>query len=378
MLQQDQLQLVHIHTVEYKFKTQKSGQIFSRNYIIFSYKVNLKIEVNYMKKLSKTVIQAIEYSINNPKESLTSIGEKFKIDRHSISKHKDDYMLYKYQNHKDSSDEYLYYFSEEELNKIQYFSQHILTESYSCIKEHFNNELPKAKTLYNYCGILGLPYLTGRKNKYGYDRNKFAKIETEEDAYWLGFITADGCIIEGRWLHLGLAEKDIDHVRKFCKYMGYSSEETEQAIKHTVGGAYTKDNPVVAIKVCSLQIIENLKDKGIQPRKSGKEKPYICSSTELEKAYVRGLIDGDGYIRSTQYGMGIVGSYEICKYVQDFITKNICDISSNSIREHGIIYKLELTGRIQTTNILSYLYKNSNVYLERKRKLFENKYKALP
>ena len=71
-----------------------------------------------MKKLSKTAIQAIEYSINNPKESLTSIGEKFKIDRHSISKHKDDYMLYKYQNHKDFSDEYLYYFSEEELNKI--------------------------------------------------------------------------------------------------------------------------------------------------------------------------------------------------------------------------------------------------------------------
>ena len=71
-----------------------------------------------MKKLSKIIIQAIEYSINNPEESLTSIGEKFNIDRHSITKYKDDYILYKYQNHKDSSDEYLYYFSEEELNKI--------------------------------------------------------------------------------------------------------------------------------------------------------------------------------------------------------------------------------------------------------------------
>lgn len=146
-------------------------------------------------------------------------------------------------------------------------------------------------------------------------------------------------------------------------------------VKNGFGGAYTKDNPVCNIKICSKEIINNLQNKGITPRKSGKEIPYICSTLELEKAYIRGLIDGDGYIRSTSYGMGIVGSYEICSYVQNYITNNIKDISANHIREHGIIYKLELTGKIQTTTILNYLYKNANIYLQRKYDLFLTNYK---
>ena len=48
--------------------------------------------------------------------------------------------------------------------------------------------------------ILGKTYTTGPLKKYHYDRNKFKEIVTEEDAYWLGFITADGCIIKNNFL----------------------------------------------------------------------------------------------------------------------------------------------------------------------------------
>lgn len=132
------------------------------------------------------------------------------------------------------------------------------------------------------------------------------KDKTEEDAYWLGFITADGCIIENKWLSIGLAEKDIEHLRKFCSYMGLNEQETDEIIKSGFGGAYTGDNVVKSVKICSQEILKHLENKGIVSNKSGKEVPYICSSIELEKAYVRGLIDGDGYIRNTQYGFGLM------------------------------------------------------------------------
>ena len=123
-----------------------------------------------------------------------------------------------------------------------------------------------------------------------------------------------------------------------------------------------------------MEIISNLQDKGIDFRKSGKEHPYICPTLELQTAYVRGLIDGDGYIRSTQWGVGIVGSFEICSYVQNFINKNIIDISNNHIREHGIIYKLEIGGHIQTQKILKFLYENASIYLDRKYLLYKERY----
>lgn len=156
--------------------------------------------------------------------------------------------------------------------------------------------------------------------------------------------------------------------------MGLPENEINQIITSGFGGSYTRDNPVNGVKICSLEVINNLQDKGITPRKSGKEKPYICSSKELQIAYIRGLIDGDGYIRSSQYGMGIVGSFDICNYVQNFISANICNFSKTHIHQHGTIYKFELTGHIQCGKILQVLYDHANIYLDRKYKLYQTKY----
>lgn len=175
-------------------------------------------------------------------------------------------------------------------------------------------------------------------------------------------------------LSINLAEKDKEHLIKFCNYLKMPEEEISNIIKSSYGGAYTRDNPVSCLNICSKEIVKNLEDKNITARKSGKEIPYICSNISLESAYIRGLIDGDGYIRETQFGLGLVGSYEICKYVQDFISKNIKDISSNHIREHGIIYKLELTGKNQSKEILDFFYKNAKIYLTRKYTIYKEKY----
>lgn len=328
-----------------------------------------------MKKMKKKLVPAIEYSIQNPRVSLTKIGELFGVERHGLAKYKQNnlYLNYQYENQTNLDDEYLYSFSDEELNFIKLYLENP-TKSYEQIVK-MSTFTVERRTLYRALKILGKEKTAGGSIKYHYNRKRFETIETEEDAYWLGFITADGCIIENRWLAIGLAEKDVGHLKKFCAYMGLDDIETQEIIKSSFGGAYTGDNIVNSVKICSLEIIENLKNKGIIQNKTGKEFPYICSSKELETAYIRGLMDGDGYIRSTQYGFGIVGSKAICEYVQSFISKNILDISNNHIREHGTIYKLEVNGKNQATIVLSALYNNALVYLDRKYQLYTDKYK---
>lgn len=324
-----------------------------------------------MKKISKKLVNAIEYSIQNPTISLTKIGKIFKVDRHAISKYKanNEYLKYNIENQSNKEDEFLYYFTEKELHDINIYLNNPNT-AYNDLNLSFER-----RSILRWLPIFNAQKTIGGSQKYNYNRNKFKEILTEEDAYWLGFITADGCIVENKWLQIQLAEKDKEHLKKFCSYMELTSKETEEIIKNSFGGAYSRDNPVVCVKICSVDIINNLKDKGIEPNKSGKEKPYKCFSKELEKAYIRGLIDGDGYIRNTQYGIGIVGSYEICNYVKNFINDNIKDISNNHIHEHGIIWKLEISGKIQCSYILNKLYENANIFLDRKYQLYQENYK---
>lgn len=213
-------------------------------------------------------------------------------------------------------------------------------------------------------------------SRYIYNYNAFNTVETEEDAYWLGFILADGYVSNANlakpYLQIKLTNRDRDHLVKFITYMGY---QTEDIIKDCVGGAYTKDNPCNVVKISNRQISKNLEQYGLSGAKSGKEKPYKCNTIELEKAYIRGIIDGDGYIRTTQEGFGIVGSYETLSYIKDFIQENIADVSNNHIVEHGVIYKFALSSQEKTYKILHYFYNDAKIYLDRKYKLYLDKEK---
>lgn len=209
--------------------------------------------------------------------------------------------------------------------------------------------------------------------KYNYNKNAFNKILTEEDAYWLGFLLADGYISGGTkpFIQIKLGAKDKQHLEKFLRYMQYDSFEP---IKETTGGAYTKDNLCYVIKISCKQISENLKQYGLNGAKSEKEIPFLLNNKELEKHYIRGIIDGDGWLRETQAGFGICGSYEVMSYIKDYIHNNIVNVENNNITKHGSIYKFELSSKIKTELILNYFYKDANIYLERKFNIFKQQY----
>ena len=53
-----------------------------------------------------------------------------------------------------------------------------------------------------------------------FNENVFDSIDTEEKAYWLGFIFADGYIsLKGNSFELSLKGSDSEHLDKFNKFM---------------------------------------------------------------------------------------------------------------------------------------------------------------
>lgn len=211
--------------------------------------------------------------------------------------------------------------------------------------------------------------------RYTYNKNAFATIQTEAEAYWLGFLLADGYVSDSNcakpFIQIKLAQKDKDHLVKFAQFLNYNSLDV---IKNITGGAYTRDNPCCVIKISCRQMSQNLDKYGLHGAKSGAEIPYILNNVELEKHYIRGIIDGDGWIRETQTGWGVCGSYETLQYIKNYIQNNITDISDININPHGNIFKLEMKSLEKTKKILTYFYKDATIYLNRKFNLYNQYY----
>ena len=328
-----------------------------------------------MKKINQALYQALEFYSNNSQFSYSFVANKFHVDRHSISNN-----LIFYQEGvilkgvKDKKDFY-YCFTPEEHKAVSAYKE-LVQKTYPTFKKEYTGA-PKRKE----CFIRWLKYI-GKDvslivhpvEKYNYNRHIFDKIDTEEKAYWLGFIEADGCLTSENTLAINLAEKDKDHLQKFCSFLGMNDKDICRCIKKGFGGAYTRDNPVVYVIICSTEIVQALKNKGVEFRKSGKERPFICTTKELEKSYIRGLIDGDGYIRKTQYGCGLVGSFQICEYVKQYIHNNIINMDKIHLVQDGKIWKLRIAGKNKTKKILDYFYNNALVYLNRKYAIYQEMY----
>lgn len=330
-----------------------------------------------MKKVKRSIVEALDYLEQNPSETLTKAATLFGVDRHTLS----DYRCKKTFDRSalrescKNGDEMLYCFSERELEILEAFKKYTGKITFLEFKKLYP-DAPDIRTLKNWMNIIGAPYHTGNIFKYHYNTSAFQAIETEKDAYWLGFITADGCITNNdKVLQIKLAERDRSHLVKFCKYLQIPEEEIEQIIKSGIGGAYTRDNPICVIKICNQEIIKNLKDKGIEPRKSGNEHVYKCDNLQLETAYIRGLIDGDGYLASTDLRIGLVGSKEICQYFHSFVNENITNVeNSNHIYQKDTIWGVSFAGKFQAPKVAKFIYDNASIYLDRKYELFQEKY----
>lgn len=201
----------------------------------------------------------------------------------------------------------------------------------------------------------------------GWNRDIFKNIDTPEKAYWLGFINADGCLhftsqtMKQGHLSIDISGEDSKHLEKFANFI-----EAQQPIIQ-----YTK-HPDTGNILCHIQIscsstLHDLYNLGIAPRKSGKEQ-WI--DTAYPKDFIRGYIDGDGYIRQDYSGIGCVGGYDILNKIQQYFT-NEFKLKPHKIQKHEKIFRIEYRSKKDIKIIAEQLWYSGCISLNRKQLLID-------
>jgi intein/homing endonuclease len=198
------------------------------------------------------------------------------------------------------------------------------------------------------------------------NENFFEVIDTQEKAYWLGFIAADGCVYyDGNSRHLSINQsiKDKDHLEKLRKTIGYEKE-----LYHHIGGiAHTE---MVRLRIASKKLYYDLISHGVVPRKTFILKSPINISDEMIRHWIRGYFDGDGCINIRQDGRNervtILGTEDVMMFIDsqfDF---------GGIIKPRKNIYLYHLNKRKHIDNFRDFIYSDSVVALERKQEKFFN------
>jgi intein-encoded DNA endonuclease-like protein len=223
--------------------------------------------------------------------------------------------------------------------------------------------------------------------KHFFNQEFFENIDTEEKAYWLGFIMADGCVYKGSdkysyRLQINLSSSDESHLDKFQKAIGSKykyqrKERTDKWLKEITSMSH--------LKVNSTKMCEDLIKFGIVISKTGSESmPKLNDS--LLPHFIRGFFDGDGSVKLDRLGrlrFSIVSSsLDILKDMQSFLERKTGAKSSiytrkskpNHLTASPIqLYDLEASGQ-NAQLIYGCIYKNPSIYLERKyEKIINNK-----
>jgi hypothetical protein len=227
----------------------------------------------------------------------------------------------------------------------------------------------------------------GEYNPRKYDEyliNKFDIIDTEEKAYWLGFLAADATIGYGQ-LQLRLAEKDLDHLLKFKNFIGvnYNITRCESDLNEDNNDDSNYEGKIFVgyqYAVSSKKFVASLARHGLVRKKSLILQFPTTIKSELIHHYIRGLIDGDGSFYIDKYDrlyFSLVSSLEICEKVQQYLMNN-CNLFKTKLykkqtkNKKEYYYYLIYCGSVQVCRIASYLYNNANIYLDRKKQLIDN------
>lgn len=206
-----------------------------------------------------------------------------------------------------------------------------------------------------------------RSYNVGWNRSVFHNVSTPEAAYWLGFILADGCLhltnlnnFNGHF-SIDISGEDKEHLYKFASFIE-ADQDIVQFTTHSITG-----NLLAHVQLCCAETQKDLFNLGIKPKKSGQER-WI--ETPFPADFIRGCYDGDGYIKKDLHSIGLVGSYELLEAIQQHFL-SVLDIQPKSIGEHGTIYRIEYTSKIDKKKIANYLWYDGCISLDRKQLLAE-------
>lgn len=206
----------------------------------------------------------------------------------------------------------------------------------------------------------------GKRKYFIHNPTYFKFIDTEEKAYFLGFILGDGNLTSNNVIAFGLHCKDAYILQRLLDLIQGTYILTEKLTYDKRTGA---TNCGVQLSICCKELYYDILSHGIGKDKS---KHYIFPtflSVELQRHFIRGLFDADGSIGVTPSGhkyANLISTKEGLEKIME-ITKN------HNIKWNNHLHKFKNVENVyricmgeDVLKLHHWLYDDSTIYLNRK------------
>lgn len=208
-----------------------------------------------------------------------------------------------------------------------------------------------------------------------FNENYFEKIDTEDKAYFLGFIMADGSILKNRnTLRIKIHDKDKHILEEFSKCINFKGKIwSSKILPH-----------ICQISISHIKLKNDLNRLGIISNKTNTlELPIIRK--DLYRHLLRGFFDGDGCIRvkeDSREGKGgkrgdlrfVCASKTLLNQINEHFNKEINTNLNKLYGQYDTFKYLGWSGFKDIESIYNYFYENSSYYLIRKKLIFDEVY----
>lgn len=226
--------------------------------------------------------------------------------------------------------------------------------TYKELAEYFNKSVNSIACLLNREGLKGKRE-NNHYRKYHINQNYFDIIDTEEKAYFLGLLCADGCNHSNNTkVSLWLKESDKNILERLKSVL--------QPDKPLTFGKKKIGSNQWGIQISNKQISDKLNELGCVPRKTfNLQFPTENQvSKNFLKYYLRGFFDGDGWLGKKD--ISVTASNSFCNELQKFLnSKNI----KTRKRSKGKVTELCFL-RESSRKFVNWIYKDSKIHLDRK------------
>ena len=231
----------------------------------------------------------------------------------------------------------------------------------------------------------GVPRRSPREAHLRYRCNEdyFADIESQEQAYWLGLLGADGSIEDTKAgsspsLILGLKEGDKEHIQKFAQAIEathpiHTYYKNRTALRRD--GSCIQSGGLARLQISSPKLCADLISWGVRPRKDATLRFPQNLPAQLLRHYVRGFTDGDGGLYFQAGESYTVSTYRVFNNrpfllgLQSYLMQAIglsrtklAEPPSKSPEYGSLVYN----GRFQVPKIIRYLCEDATIFLARK------------
>ena len=204
-----------------------------------------------------------------------------------------------------------------------------------------------------------------------FNYNYFDIIDTEDKAYFMGFLWADGfCDKNTGNVTITLQEEDGYILEEFKKHIGYTGQIRwkDRISKNR--------KPTYQLQLMSKYLSNTLDSHGMVKAKSLILEFPVCIPDNLMNHFVRGYFDGDGsaFFSGKESGISFCGTFSVLSNIKQKINETyniekgcLCERT----KDKSPVKQLLFSGSNLVSLVRDYLYKDATIYLHRKYNILQ-------